>query len=61
MTATKLRILVLIVFMAIYIPTVFFVPVYILNFIFWPIAGWHIGGWVGDLSNKLAVKFGYVD
>ena len=61
MTATKLRILVLLVFLAIYIPIVFLVPTHILNLILYPIAGWYIGGWVGDLSNKLAVKFGYVD
>lgn len=59
MTVSKFRILCLIVFMAIYIPTVVFVPTYIMNMIFWPIAGWQIGGWIYELSDKLAVKYGY--
>ena len=59
MTATKLRILLLLVLLAIYTPTVFFVPVHILNFIFWIIAGWTIGGWVFELSERIAKKYGY--
>lgn len=61
MTAKKFRILFLIVFLAIYIPAVFFVPHTFLNMIFWPIAGWQIGAWLYDLSDKLAVKFGHTD
>lgn len=61
MTAKKFRLLCLILCMAIYIPAVFFLPNYVLNMIFWPIAGWQIGGWIYELSDKLAVKYGYTD
>ncbi len=61
MTVKKFRILCLIVFLAIYIPAVFFLPNHVLNMIFWPIAGWQIGGWIYELSDKLAVKYGYTD
>lgn len=59
MTATKIRILCILVFLAIYIPTVFFAPVHILNLIFWPIAGWTMGGWIFELSERIAKKYGY--
>lgn len=61
MTASKFRILCLIVFLAFYIPVVFFAPIHIVNMIFAPIAGWKIGEWVFELSDKLAVKCGYTD
>lgn len=61
MTVKKFRILCLIVFLAIYIPAVFFLPIYVLIMIFWSIAGWQIGGWIYELSDKLAVKYGYTE
>lgn len=61
MTLNKFRILCVLLFLVIYIPTVVFVPHTVLNMIFWPIAGWQIGGWVFELTGKLAVKFGYTN
>lgn len=61
MTLKKFRILCLVVFLAAYIPTIVFVPLYVANTIMWCIAGWQIGEWVSELSNKLAVKFGYTN
>lgn len=61
MTLNKFRILCLLVFLAVYIPVAFFTPIHIANLIFWPIAGWQLGGWVSELSDKLAVKFGYTN
>ena len=59
MTLKKFRILCLFVFLAVYIPTVILAPLYVVNTIMWCIAGWQIGGWVSELSYKLADKFGY--
>lgn len=59
MTATKIRILCILVFLAIYIPLVFFAPTHIVNLILWPIAGWTMGGWVYDLSDRIIEKYGY--
>lgn len=61
MTLKKFRILCLIVFFAIYISAVSFLPNNFLNIIFCFIAGWQIGGWMFDLSDKLAVKYGYTE
>lgn len=58
MTLTKFRFICLIVFLAIYIPAVIFLANEVINFILWTIAGWQIGGWVDELSNKLAFKYG---
>lgn len=61
MTLTKFRFICLIVFLVIYISAVIFLPINVLMSILFPIAGWQIGGWVSDLSNKLASKYGYID
>jgi hypothetical protein len=56
MLAIKLQVVILLIFVLLYIPAIIWIPHSILNIIFWPIAGWQIGGWVHDFVGKYIDK-----